>query len=148
MVFISKLLYYLHIKIFYFLFLLLLLSFLMCTCEQQTYTSSEHFHLEEGETMLARGNEFFLIKKNLKKFKKLQKKSFSRKVFRNLTKWILTCLFKKGGLLSILVQNSPKVTKKVQVFRKVARSCSLTKKLLKILKVAKKLPSRSWKDLP
>ena len=24
-----------------------------------TYTSSEHFHLEEGETMLARGNEFF-----------------------------------------------------------------------------------------
>ena len=29
----------------------------MCTCEQ--YTSSEHFHLEEGETMLARGNENF-----------------------------------------------------------------------------------------
>ena len=25
--------------------------------EQQTYTSSEKFHLEEGETMLARGNE-------------------------------------------------------------------------------------------
>ena len=25
--------------------------------EQHTYTSSEHFHLEEGETMLARGNE-------------------------------------------------------------------------------------------
>ena len=31
----------------------------MCTCEQHTYTSSEHFHLEEGETMLARGNENF-----------------------------------------------------------------------------------------
>ena len=29
----------------------------MLTCEQHTYTSSEHFHLEEGETMLARGNE-------------------------------------------------------------------------------------------
>ena len=25
--------------------------------EQQTYTSSEKFHLEEGETMLAQGNE-------------------------------------------------------------------------------------------
>ena len=46
-----------------------------------------------------------------------------------------------------MVQNSPKVTKKVLVFRKVARSCSLTKKLLKILKVAKKLPSRIWKGL-
>ena len=57
-------------------------------------------------------------------------------------------LIKKGGLFSILVQNSPKVTKKVLVFRKVARSCSLTKKLLKILKVAKKLPSRIWKGLP
>ena len=33
------------------------------------------------------------------------------------------------------------------VFRKVARSCSLTKKLLKILKVAKKLPSRICKGL-
>ena len=33
------------------------------------------------------------------------------------------------------------------VFRKVARSCSLTKRLLKILKVAKKLPSRIWKGL-
>ena len=40
-------------------------------------------------------------------------------------------------LISILVQNSPKVTKKVLVFRKVARSCCLTKKLLKILTVAK-----------
>ena len=55
---------------------------------------------------------------------------------------------KKGGLFSILVQNSPKVTKKVLVFRKVARSCALTKKLLRILKVAKKLPSRIWKGLP
>ena len=53
-----KLLYYLHMKIFL-LLLLLLLLFLMCTCEQRTYTSSEHFHLEEGETMLARGNENF-----------------------------------------------------------------------------------------
>ena len=51
------------------------------------------------------------------------------------------------GLFSILVQNSPKVTKKVLVFRKVVRSCSLTKKLLKILKVAKKLRSRIWKGL-
>ena len=33
------------------------------------------------------------------------------------------------------------------VFQKVARSCSLTKKLLKILKVAEKLPSRIWIDL-
>ena len=40
------------------LFLLLLLC-LMLTCEQHTYTSSEHFHLGEGETMLARGNENF-----------------------------------------------------------------------------------------
>ena len=55
MVFISC--YYLHIQNI--LFLLLLLLFLMCTCEQHTYTSSEHFHLEEGETMLARGNENF-----------------------------------------------------------------------------------------
>ena len=68
--------------------------------------------------------------------------SFTRKMFR-----ILTCLFKKRGLFSILVQNSPKVTKKVLVFRKVARSCSLTKRLLKILKVAKRLPSRIWKGL-
>ena len=57
-------------------------------------------------------------------------------------------MFIKEGLFSILVQNSPKVTKKVLVFRKVARSCSLTKKLLKILKVAKRLPSRIWKGLP
>jgi len=32
----------------------------------------------------------------------------------------------------------------VLVFQKVARSCSQTKKLLKILKVAEKLPSRIW----
>ena len=31
----------------------------MLTCEQHTYTSSEHFHLEERDTMLARGNENF-----------------------------------------------------------------------------------------
>ena len=73
--------------------------------------------------------------------------SFTRKMFRILTKRILTCLFLKKGLFSILVQNSPKVTKKVLVFQKVARSCSLTKKLLKILKVAKKLPSTIWKGL-
>ena len=53
----------------------------------------------------------------------------------------------REGLVSILVQNSRNVTKKVLVFRIVARSCSLTKKLLKILKVAKKLPSRIWKGL-
>ena len=36
--------------------------------------------------------------------------------------------FKKGGYSAlILVQNSPKVTKKVLVFRKVVRSCSLKK---------------------
>ena len=71
-------------------------------------------------------------------------------MFRILTKRILTWLFffkKREGLFSILAQYSPKVTKKVLVFRKVARSCSLTKKLLKILKVAKKLPSRIWKGL-
>ena len=44
-------------------------------------------------------------------------------------------------------QASLKVTKKVLVFRKVARSCFLSKKLLKILKVAKKLPSRIGKGL-
>ena len=76
---------------------------------------------------------------------------FTRKMFRiNLTKRILTCLLKKKegrGLFNILVQNrlkSPKVTKKELVFQKVARSCSLTKKLLKILKVAENLPSRIW----
>ena len=75
--------------------------------------------------------------------------SFTRKMFRILTKMrVLTCLFfLKKGLFSILVQNSPKVTKKVLVFQKVAGSCSLTKKLLKILKVVKKLPSRIWKGL-
>ena len=67
--------------------------------------------------------------------------SFTRKMFSILTKRILTCLVKKkksgrgggggGGLFSIWVQNSPKVTKKVLVFRKVDRSFSLTKKLLK-----------------
>ena len=31
----------------------------MCACEQHTFTSSELFHLEEGETMLAQGNENF-----------------------------------------------------------------------------------------
>ena len=74
--------------------------------------------------------------------------SFTRKMFRTLTKRNLTCLFKKKKkrrLFSILVQNSPKVNKKVLVFRKVAWSCSLTKKLLKILKVAKTLLSRIWK---
>ena len=30
------------------------------TSEQHTYTSSEYFHLEEKETMLARGNETFV----------------------------------------------------------------------------------------
>ena len=40
-----------------------------------------------------------------------------------------------------------KLPKKVLVFRKVARSCFLTEKLLKFLKVAKRLPSRIWKGL-
>ena len=46
-----------------------------------------------------------------------------------------------------MVQNSQKIAKKVLVFRKVAKSCSPAKKLLKILKVAIKLPSRIWKGL-
>ena len=71
-------------------------------------------------------------------------------MFRILTKRILTCLFKKkggGGYSAFWFKISQKLPKKVLVFRKVARSCSLTKKLLKILKVAKKLPSRIWKGL-
>ena len=50
-------------------------------------------------------------------------------MFRILTKRILTCLFKKKGLFSILVQNSPKVTKKVLVFRKVATELLSDKKV-------------------
>ena len=73
--------------------------------------------------------------------------SFARKMLRILTKRILTCLLKKRGYSAFWFENSPKVTKNVLVFRKVARSCSLTKKLLKILKVANKLPSRIWKGL-
>ena len=54
--------------------------------------------------------------------------------------------FKNPGLYTALKSavNSRKVTKKVLVFQKVARRCSLTTKLLKILKVAEKLPSRIW----
>ena len=73
--------------------------------------------------------------------------SFTRKMFRILTKRNLSCLFLKKGLFTILVQNNAKVTKKVLVFRKVARRFSLTKKLLKILKVAKKLSSRTRNGL-
>ena len=75
-------------------------------------------------------------------FKPGKNMSFTRKMCRTLTKRILTCLLKKGGFFSILVQNrlnSPKVAKKGLVFQKVARSCSLTKKLLKILKVARSI---------
>ena len=36
------------------------LNFNDALSEQQTYTSSEKFHLEEGETMLPQGNEIFL----------------------------------------------------------------------------------------
>ena len=69
-------------------------------------------------------------------------------MFGILTKRILTCLFKKrGGYSAFWLKIAQKLPKKVLVFRKVARSCSLTKKLLKILKVAKKLPSRIWKGL-
>ena len=32
---------------------------MMYTSEQHTYSSSEHFHLEEGEKVLTRGNENF-----------------------------------------------------------------------------------------
>ena len=54
---------------------------------------------------------------------------------------------KKRGYSAFWFKIAQKLPKKVLVFRKVARSCSLTKKLLKILKVAKKLPSRIWKGL-
>ena len=76
--------------------------------------------------------------------------SFTRKMIRILTKIILTCLLKKGrggGVFSILDQNSPKGTKKVLLSRKVARSCPLTKRPPKILKVAKKLQRMTWKCL-
>ena len=75
--------------------------------------------------------------------------SFTRKMFKILTKRVLTCLFKKKkkkkGLFSILVQNSPKVTKKVLVFRKVARSFSLTKSCSKSLKLLKSCRTESGK---
>ena len=32
---------------------------MMYTSEQHTYSSREHFHLEEGEKVLTRGNENF-----------------------------------------------------------------------------------------
>ena len=82
------------------------------------------------------------------KIKKIKKNSFTRKMFR-----ISICFFKKkgewgwGGYLAFWFKIAQKVRKKVLVFRKVARSCSLTKQLLKILKVAKKVPSRIWKGL-
>ena len=41
-------------------------------------------------------------------------------MFRILTKEFQLVYFLKKGLFSVLVQNSPKVTKKVLVFRKVA----------------------------
>ena len=47
--------------------------------------------------------------------------SFTRNMFIILTKRILTCLFKKRGVIQHLIHNSPKVTKKVLVFRKYAR---------------------------
>ena len=50
-------------------------------------------------------------------------------------------MLEKGGLFSILVQNSPKVPQKSASFPK---SCQ---KLLSNKKVAKKLPSRIWKGL-
>ena len=40
----SQLYYYYYYKYFYYHYYY---YFLMCTCEQHTYTSSEHFHLEE-----------------------------------------------------------------------------------------------------
>ena len=68
--------------------------------------------------------------------------SFTRKMLKILTKRILTCSKKRGYSAFWF-----KIAQKLPVFRKAARSCSLTKKLLKILKVAKKLPSRIWKGL-
>ena len=56
-------------------------------------------------------------------------------------------MFKKRGNSAFWFKIAQKLPKKVLVFRKVARSCSLTKKLLKILKVPKKLPSRIYKGL-
>ena len=56
-------------------------------------------------------------------------------------------MLKKVGYSAFWFKIAQKFPKKVLVFQKVARSCSLTKRLLKILKVAKKLPSRIWKGL-
>ena len=64
--------------------------------------------------------------------------TFTRKMFRILTKRILTSLFLKKGLFSIWYKIAQKLPKML-VFRKVARSCSLIKKLLKILKVCRKV---------
>ena len=62
----------------------------MLTCEQHTYTSSEHFHLEEGETMLARGKEifFFLNKKKIQQ-KKQQKNKTKQKINNNNNEIVL-----------------------------------------------------------
>ena len=58
------------------------------------------------------------------------------------------CLELKSGYSAFYwFKIAQKLLKKGLVFRKVARSCSLTKKLLKILKVPKKLPSRICKGL-
>ena len=72
--------------------------------------------------------------------------SFTRKMFRILTKNFNLFILQKR-VIQHFGSKWPKVTKKVLVFRKVARSCSLTKKFFKILKVAKKLLSRIWKGL-
>ena len=71
-------------------------------------------------------------------------------MFRILTNTILTCLSKKregrGGNSAFWFKIAQKLPKSAS-FPKVARNCFLTKKVLKILKVAKKLPSRIWKGL-
>ena len=69
--------------------------------------------------MLVRGNEiFFLIKK--KKFKNLKfKNSFTRKMFRILTKRILTFYLKKGGLSAFWF----KIAKKLPKSASFPKSC-------------------------
>ena len=52
-----------------------------------------------------------------------------------------------GATNFFLLKKKIKKIKKNSFTRKMFKSCSLTKQLLKILKVAKKLLSRIWKGL-
>ena len=76
--------------------------------------------------MLVRGNETFLF--NLKKIKKI-KNSFTRKIFRILTKRILTFYLKKGGYSAFWF----KIAKKLPKSASFPKSCY---KLLSEKKVA------------